>query len=80
MKENYSNQSCLQSHASDFGVGVVLFDDIIRPQQAWARMALPNAETFRISGPEDLTNSIIWWSNLPEEFFYKTKLGLNFLG
>ena len=73
MKENYSNQSCLQSHASDFGVGVVIFDDIIRPQQAWARMALPNAETFRISGPEDLTNSIIWWSNLPEEFFLQNQ-------
>ena len=73
MKNNYSNQSFLQSPTNDFGAGVVLFDDIICPQQAWARMAIPNAETFRILGPEELSGSIIWWSNLSEEFFLQNQ-------
>ena len=73
MNESFSNKSYLQSHSSDFGVGVVLFDDIVRPQRAWARMALPNAKVFRILGPEELSNSIIWWSNLSEEFFLQNQ-------
>ena len=69
MIKQLSNQNCWLGHASDIGVGVVLFDDIIQPQKAWARVATPNAKTCQISGPEELDSSIIWWSNLSTEFF-----------
>ena len=32
-------------------------------------LALPVAEMTRIKGPEQLSKSVIWWSNLPTEFF-----------
>ena len=66
----YPNKSCYsQIDDADLGLGVVLFDNIFEPSQAWARRALPDAKMIRITGPEQLSKSVIWWSNLPTEFF-----------
>ena len=69
MNINISNSNKQGNQARNSNVGVVLFDDTFAPQQAWARLATPNTTAFRISGPEELSNSVIWWSNLSAEFF-----------
>ncbi|WP_310622290.1 hypothetical protein [Flexibacterium corallicola] len=45
--------------------GVVFFDDVDDPNSGWACLGGgPDTKPKRISGPEDLSTSAIWWCNV----------------
>lgn len=50
--------------------GVVMFDDDKEPGVGWACVFGDKTPT-RISGPEELSTGVIWWSNITYDFFYK---------
>lgn len=58
--------------ASDKGsskkFGVVCFDDDKDPGVGWACVA--GGKPDRISGPDELSTGVIWWSNIKYDFFY----------
>lgn len=58
---------------SDYGVtrefGVVFFDDINEPKDGFACVA--KGQAFRVSGINELSTDVIWWTNITYEAFYK---------
>ena len=59
--------------SSDRGItrnfGVVFFDDLNDPRDGFACVAGKSA--FRISGINELSTDVIWWTNITFESFYK---------
>jgi len=50
--------------------GVVLFDDDKDPGPGWS-FAVGDREARRVSGPDELSTGVIWWSNVNYEFFFR---------
>lgn len=51
--------------------GVVFFDDINDPQEGFSAVAGNDSSAVRISGVNELSTEVIWWTNISYESFYK---------
>lgn len=53
------------------GFGVVMFDTPEDPGPAWMAIAGAAQPARRISGPHELSTSVVWWTNVGYEHFFR---------